>query len=59
MNVLQVVQNILKAKMKDELIHNDSLILSSEEDYTVCLQFLHKGTNHVSKSLLIIAFFPL
>lgn len=42
-DVSQVVQDILNAKMMDKLIRNNVLILSSIEDYTVCLQYLHKG----------------
>lgn len=30
--------------MKDKLILDDLLIISCKEDYTVCLQFLEKGT---------------
>ncbi|KAG6417858.1 hypothetical protein SASPL_120055 [Salvia splendens] len=48
----EVVQSILKAK-KDQLIHNDVLILSSVEDYTICLQYLHKGASIYDSELLL------
>ncbi|XP_057782429.1 uncharacterized protein LOC131000508 [Salvia miltiorrhiza] len=48
----EVVQSILNAT-KDKLIHNDVLILSSEEDYTICLQYLHKGASIYDSELLL------
>ncbi|XP_047944505.1 PAX-interacting protein 1 isoform X2 [Salvia hispanica] len=50
--LLKVVQSILKAK-KDQLIHNDVLILSFVEDYTICLQYLHKGASIYDSELLL------
>lgn len=52
-----MVQSILKAK-KDQLIHNDVLILSFVEDYTICLQYLHKGTNLAKSLFTILAYLP-
>ncbi|KAL1558456.1 hypothetical protein AAHA92_08922 [Salvia divinorum] len=48
----EVVQSILNST-KDKLIHNDVLILSSVEDYTICLQYLHKGASIYDSELLL------
>ncbi|KAI3449554.1 hypothetical protein Pfo_006219 [Paulownia fortunei] len=49
----QAVQSMLNANTKDKVIPDDLLILSCEEDYTICLPFLEKGASIYNSELLL------
>ncbi|KAF8401568.1 hypothetical protein HHK36_012512 [Tetracentron sinense] len=49
----QAVERIGRSAMKDDKIPDDLLVLSCEEDYTICLPFLEKGAAVYSSELLL------
>lgn len=42
-NVFQAVERLCRSAMKEEVIPDNLLVLSCEEDYEVCIPFLEKG----------------
>ncbi|KAL3531410.1 hypothetical protein ACH5RR_010732 [Cinchona calisaya] len=49
----KALKQIQRAETKDEIIPNDVLILSSEEDYATCLPLLEKGAAVYDSELLL------
>lgn len=42
-NVFQAVERLCRSAMKEEVIPDNLLVLSCEEDHEVCIPFLEKG----------------
>ncbi|GKU85569.1 hypothetical protein SLEP1_g226 [Rubroshorea leprosula] len=49
----QAVERIGRSVLKDDNMSDDLLVLSCEEDYTICVPFLEKGTAVYSSELLL------
>ncbi|GLT42016.1 hypothetical protein SLA2020_160400 [Shorea laevis] len=49
----QAVERIGRSVLKDDNMSDDLLVLSCEEDYTICVPFLDKGTAVYSSELLL------
>ncbi|KAK8671073.1 hypothetical protein V6N13_037682 [Hibiscus sabdariffa] len=49
----QAIERIGRSAMKDDKVPDDLLVLSCEEDYTICIPFLEKGAAVYSSELLL------
>lgn len=45
-NAFQAVERIGRSTLKNDMVPEDLLVLSCEEDYEVCVPFLEKGLDN-------------